>query len=977
MSHSQSLPDLREKEDLAFKKSGFFALKRSSKVRDINVEELTQRRTSAYLGAKKKQEQMEREEQQREERRRRGLYGFSNSEKACFSRPIPAPPETFARTNATALMKPDKRLSSKGTVRSESGCSEDGSLAPPKLRRRYAALSMDKPSVSSLELTEESVERILRVLFPSNPTSMARLGSSYRRQRGIKSLAFQTNNPSLSVPVLPSINTLSVGSEDASAMKRSVTSVLKPSKDRQNHEARDFRAQQLSPRASLDQSLKKVVSGVDGQQLKFMSDLLKRELNIKFESNDSSAPRRQPLYVTPQNAGTKRDKAVFGRSKYEASSVAEVWESGTDPSSKPVFNRLKNAALLVQKIGDMTDELNKDGGEPLAFSKRDKPAPLVDDCSFSLRKFRKRLLGKHMCLADAFRCLDLNVNQKLGPEEWGAMFRGSGLASFREARISFELLDLNRDGSVTLGEFQAALEGVADISGIDGLRKRLVSFGYTKTMQALEAMEANGFVNPAKPLILEEFGAALCRIHVVELEEHRALFDNVRDSGDPVSKASLWDLVAALGSVGPSLLMEDIADRARLKWGPSDAVWAGLGPGRPEENIDLKVFERKLVDQLGLTRVAAQKACRILDVDDGGELSKSELISALGLSRPTLHMEDFRRKVQQRYRSIEAIFRESFEHLENEELNNDDDMRLSCDEFAEILEALDFSRRETSYLFWLADANATSKLTLYEFFRGVKLFVPSCVVEGIRLQALVHHRQVGDIFRNCGFGWDRRLNQQAFMQLLSKLDIKCEEPHLVFDFLDVRSCGTVCISEVVSCLQSLTPGVKERSTMQESDKKIEKDIRATLAPMHKTVSELKTTMKRDLSEEDAERRFSVSMSPRTTGMTGANFRSTKGTLSEAKADKSKAEAPKACDVGTTVMVQEPFERISGAPEGRRKNNPSATDYCGKKTVDGLCGYLQSSTNVLEAHGSLLAHHYSRTDWHRKHEKIKAVLDRRV
>lgn len=30
---------------------------------------------------------------------------------------------------------------------------------------------------------------------------------------------------------------------------------------------------------------------------------------------------------------------------------------------------------------------------------------------------------------------------------------------------------------------QAALEGVAEIAGIDGLRKRLVSFGYTKTLQ--------------------------------------------------------------------------------------------------------------------------------------------------------------------------------------------------------------------------------------------------------------------------------------------------------------------------------------------------------------------------------------------------------------------------------------------------------------------------------------------------------------
>ena len=30
---------------------------------------------------------------------------------------------------------------------------------------------------------------------------------------------------------------------------------------------------------------------------------------------------------------------------------------------------------------------------------------------------------------------------------------------------------------------KAALEGVAEIAGIDGLRKRLVSFGYTKTLQ--------------------------------------------------------------------------------------------------------------------------------------------------------------------------------------------------------------------------------------------------------------------------------------------------------------------------------------------------------------------------------------------------------------------------------------------------------------------------------------------------------------
>ncbi|CAK9093749.1 Uncharacterized protein SCF082_LOCUS44092, partial [Durusdinium trenchii] len=363
------------------------------------------------------------------------------------------------------------------------------------------------------------------------------------------------------------------------------------------------------------------------------------------------------------------------------------------------------------KIGEITAEISKETAQIRKQHLKQSTAPVPDDCNFSLRKFRKRLLGKHQCLADAFRVLDLNVNEKIGPQEWGAMFRGSGLATFREARMSFELLDLNRDGSVTLAEFQAALEGVAEIQGIDGLRKRLVSFGYSKTMQVLEVIEASG-VDPSRLLSLEEFSIALCRIHVVEPSEHQVIFDNVRDRGDPQSKASINELMSALGSVGPWMLLEDLADRARQKWGSVEATWAGLGPASGE-TISLQVFEKKL-EKLGLNPTAAQKASRILDVDAGGELSRSELLSAMALSRPTLHMEDFRRKVQQRYRSIEAIFRESFEHMEDEELNNDDDMRLSCDEFSEILEALDFSRRETSYLFWLADANGAQRLTLYE-----------------------------------------------------------------------------------------------------------------------------------------------------------------------------------------------------------------------------------------------------------------------
>lgn len=943
---SKSLPDLHGES--VYRSGGFFKLNRQTKLRQIDLQD--------YRGTHDFADQ---DEVERDERRKRGLYGLSNSEKACFTRFVRPDQSTLERINSKEERRRSKSQRSEISVAELSEVAKsERSEGSPKNRRRLAVL-LGKQALTDLEITEESVHRILRVLFPSNPSSMARVGSSYRRQRGNKVLAFQNSAFSQSVPLLPSI-----GSEEKPSLRRSISSSIKPLKI--GIEPKAEKVQVPSPRTALDQSLRRICPGADASQVKKMGDLLKRELTMRSAETSSEAhngPRRQPLYTTPNAAGSKSmAKDTLSSSKLESSLAGEVWDSHEEKSDKPrVFHRMRNAAFLVSKIGEITAEISKETAQIRKQHLKQSTAPVPDDCNFSLRKFRKRLLGKHQCLADAFRVLDLNVNEKIGPQEWGAMFRGSGLATFREARMSFELLDLNRDGSVTLAEFQAALEGVAEIQGIDGLRKRLVSFGYSKTMQVLEVIEASG-VDPSRLLSLEEFSIALCRIHVVEPSEHQVIFDNVRDRGDPQSKASINELMSALGSVGPWMLLEDLADRARQKWGSVEATWAGLGPASGE-TISLQVFEKKL-EKLGLNPTAAQKASRILDVDAGGELSRSELLSAMALSRPTLHMEDFRRKVQQRYRSIEAIFRESFEHMEDEELNNDDDMRLSCDEFSEILEALDFSRRETSYLFWLADANGAQRLTLYEFFRGVKLFVPSCMVEGLRLQALARHARISDLFRGCGVSWEKRLSFKAFSNLLEKLQIKCEEPRDAFDFLDVRSCGTISLREVVATLQNVMPGTKERSSLWECDRKAEKDVRAYLAPLHRTVTQLKTTMKQDIEEDAPPSPVIYTASPRTDRR--------RSSLNGTRLALAKTELGFA-------LAQETFQRISGdtSPEAHQRSMPSATDFCGQRTVDGLCGYFRSSSDVMEVHGKLLSHHYSRTDWHKRHTRMKAVLERNL
>ena len=84
-------------------------------------------------------------------------------------------------------------------------------------------------------------------------------------------------------------------------------------------------------------------------------------------------------------------------------------------------------------------------------------------------------------------------------------------------------------------------------------------------------------------------------------------------------------------------------------------------------------------------------------------------------------------------------------------------------------------------------------------------------------------------------------------------------------------------------------------------------------------------------------------------------------------------------------------RVPLTSVGRRPNRSSK---------DGLCGYLRSSSDVMEGHGRLLSQHYSRklddptshfesglassmpsphlrTDWHKRQTRMKAVLERNL
>lgn len=72
-------------------------------------------------------------------------------------------------------------------------------------------------------------------------------------------------------------------------------------------------------------------------------------------------------------------------------------------------------------------------------------------------------------------------------------------------------------------------------------------------------------------------------------------------------------------------------------------------------------FVVKIMDRLHLTEHEARKMFREIDVDGSHEISRNEFVSAIGLSEPSLFLEDLRKKVRQRFRSFKAQFADSFQ----------------------------------------------------------------------------------------------------------------------------------------------------------------------------------------------------------------------------------------------------------------------------------------------------------------------------
>eukprot|EP00439_Symbiodinium_sp_Y106_P032852 s989_g3.t3 len=222
----------------------------------------------------------------------------------------------------------------------------------------------------------------------------------------------------------------------------------------------------------------------------------------------------------------------------------------------------------------------------------------------------------------------------------------------------FEFLDHDKNGVVSLDEFHTAVEAAAPVKSLEDLRRKWIALGYTSMRQALLGMDLHK--EPGRSFTLAEFGAHLARVGIEEETEHQNIFGAIRDPHSSHQTVTLEMLAAAMSAISPSLLLEDLRDKILKKFGTLSNCFAALDMDQGE-SLDIGEFIRYAVPAWKLTAHEAGKAFRLIDVDGSLQISKDEFVTALTLSEPNLYLDEIRRKVRQRFRSMRGLLNEGNE----------------------------------------------------------------------------------------------------------------------------------------------------------------------------------------------------------------------------------------------------------------------------------------------------------------------------
>merc|ERR1719359_2669919 len=212
-------------------------------------------------------------------------------------------------------------------------------------------------------------------------------------------------------------------------------------------------------------------------------------------------------------------------------------------------------------------------------------------------------------------------------------------------------------------ELDLAFAAASPVKTLSDLRRRWIAAGLPSISNAVRILEhtvADRDTTIGSRLTLREFGEMLSHLHVFEHEEHLGLFNALVDPSDRYSRVAMTELIAALATQSPAMLLEDLRPSLYRRYSGSyerafgDLDVEGRGFTSHREFVDRAMM------RFGLSEIEARKLYREIDVDESGRVTRVEFLSAMALSESSLHLEDLRRKVLQRFRSIQVAFHRAF-----------------------------------------------------------------------------------------------------------------------------------------------------------------------------------------------------------------------------------------------------------------------------------------------------------------------------
>mmetsp|Transcript_33006 Transcript_33006/g.60841 ORF Transcript_33006/g.60841 Transcript_33006/m.60841 type:complete len:1006 (+) Transcript_33006:78-3095(+) len=554
---------------------------------------------------------------------------------------------------------------------------------------------------------------------------------------------------------------------------------------------------------------------------------LKKAATLSNVMDALSKPKKgelHPMITTALLTPKSHKQEVFTPSAYK---TLKALNSSPPPGSPMSASNLNS-----------TQQLGLNGSEP--------KINLVSSQMEMMRQFRGLLLEKCSNVNDVMDIFQSELPPgaplELSRAEWRRGLAKLGLELTKEERDAlFKQVDRDNSGHVSVSEVQFLLEAAAPVKSLKDLRRRWLAGGFNTMSAPLKIMEEGGFPVHRR-LALREFGEALMRVNVLEHAEHMALFNIILDPSDIKSRVTIGDLMCAVATVSPSLLLEDVRDRLLKRYNGSISKAYTSIDNDNDGGLDRKEFVEKCQGCLEMTKNEAEKAFRMIDVDQSGNISRVEFVSAFAMSEPSLFLEDLRGKVQQSFRSIKDVFAKT---LADAHLTEADEVpSFTLHRFQSILSDLNMSEADTRLLFELVDSDGNGELTFAEYLKATKQLAPSCAFENLRLLCLKRSVQICESFAPVATKRSENLSFEDFSEMLVELDL-ASDVNLkgIFDVLDIKHEGVMTISRLIAALQAGGPGRNVRLTRDEQKMKAELEVRGITVKGHTLARDLKTDVR--------------------------------------------------------------------------------------------------------------------------------------